>query len=56
MHKALLGDMEILSNHCAVTSQCLRLCKQNLQQLFIQVVVIGVVGGLNIGALNGEGR
>jgi len=85
-HKASLRDMEILSNHCVVTSQCLKLCKRNLHQLFIyllaitvwayklltpnnalfwaaffeqvivsQVVVIGVVGGLNIGVLN-EGR
>ena len=35
MHKALLGDMAILRNHCVITSQCLQLCKQNLHQLFI---------------------
>ena len=31
MHKALLGDMAILKNHCVITSQC----KQTLHQLFI---------------------
>ena len=35
MHKALLGDMAILRNHCVITSQCLQLCKQNLHQSFI---------------------
>ena len=40
MHKALLGDMAILSNHCVITSQCLQLCKQNLHQLFIYLLAI----------------
>ena len=40
MHKASLGDMAILSNHCVETSQCLQLCKQNLHQLFIYLPAI----------------
>ena len=40
MHKALLGDMAILSNHCVITSECLQLCKQNLHQLFIYLLAI----------------
>ena len=40
MHKALLGDMEILSNHCVITSQCLQLCKLNLHQLFVYLPAI----------------
>jgi len=39
-HIALLGDTEILSNHCMVASQCLRLCKWNLHQLLIHLLVI----------------
>ena len=40
MHKASLGDMAILSNHCVITSQCLQLCKQNLHQLFTCLLAI----------------
>ena len=40
MHKASLGDMVILSNHCVITSQCLQLCKQNLYQLFTYLLAI----------------
>ena len=40
MHKASLGDMAILSNHCVVTSQCLQVCKQNMYQLFIYLLAI----------------
>ena len=32
--------MAILSNHCVITSQCLQLCKQNLHQLLIYLLVI----------------
>ena len=39
-HKASLGDMAILRNHCVITSQCLQLCKQNLHQLFIYLLAI----------------
>ena len=40
MHKASLGDIAILSNHCVITSQCLQLCKQNLHQVFIYLLAI----------------
>ena len=40
MHKASLGDMVILSNHCVITSQCLQLCKQNLHQVCIYLLAI----------------
>ena len=40
MHKASLGDMAILSNHCVITSQCLQLCKQNLHQVCIYLLAI----------------
>ena len=40
MHKTLLGDMAILSDHCVITSQCLQLYKQHLHQLFIHLLAI----------------
>ena len=39
-HKASLGDMAILSNHCVITSQCLQLCKHNLHQVCIYLLAI----------------